>query len=291
MQHQTQGRLPAWLRQARRLNFISRAILFGRKQLLGTAAALLVVSQPVSAALHNNAQLAEQRQLFEQLSDQVAKGRLSQVRQNLDALDAYPLKPYLEAQVISQQLESLSAEQINRFVEQNMHLPVTESLQQKWLNTLAARDDWAGYRQAYQLFQPRGSHYKCLMLKAEMKQGILATQLEKVADLWVQGESQPKSCDSVFAYWQRRGGLTSPVAEIRFWNAVRERNFSLARYAEKKIDQPDGKRNASLLWQVRSNPERWLKPTTFSPNNHTHRIIVDYAVRRLAQKDMRLAAR
>lgn len=290
-----QQRWTGVLRQAHRLNFIPRATAFCRrvsqKRILGVAAALLVVSQPASAALHNNAQLAEQRQLFEQLSDQVSKGRLSQVRQNLDALENYPLKPYLEAQVISRQLESLSAEQVNRFIEQNMHLPVAESLQQKWLNTLAARNDWEAYRQSYQLFQPRGNHYKCLMLKAEMKQGYLATQLDKVAEVWVQGESQPKSCDSVFAYWQRRGGLTSPVAEIRFWNAVRERNFSLARFAEKKIDQPDGKKSARLLWQVRSNPERWLKPKTFSASNHTHRIIVDYAVRRLAQKDMRLAAR
>lgn len=286
---------PGMLRQAQKINVIPRVRAFCRrvsqKRFLGIATALLVVSQPLSAALNNNAQLAEQRQLFEQLSDQVAKGRLSQVRQNLDALENYPLKPYLEAQVISRQLESLSAGQVNRFVEQNMHLPVTESLQQKWLNTLAARNDWGGYRSAYQLFPARGSHYKCLMLKAQMEQGDLVGKLDQVAELWIQGESQPKSCDPVFRYWQREGGLTSPIAEIRFWNAVRERNFSLARYIEKKIDQPMGKKNARLFWQVRSNPERWLKPATFSSDDHTHRIIVDYAVRRLAQKDLRLAAK
>ena len=235
--------------------------------------------------------LAEQRRLYERLSGQLKQGQIRQVEQNLPALQGYPLQPYLQARLISAQLESLDAKTINDFVERNMHLPVTESLQQKWLNTLAARRDWEGFRQAYQLFQPRGNHYRCLMLKADMKLGYLATDLQRVTDLWVQGTSQPKSCDPVFAFWQRRGGLTSAVAETRFWNAVQERDFALARYAGKKIDQPQAKANASLLWQVRSNPARWLKPKTFSPDNHTHRIIVDYAVRRLARQDMRLATR
>ncbi|OOV86955.1 hypothetical protein BTA35_0211380 [Oceanospirillum linum] len=129
------------------------------------------------------------------------------------------------------------------------------------------------------------------MLKAEMKQGSLAKHLDKVTELWIQGRSQPKSCDAVFAFWQRQGGLTSSVAETRFWNAVKERNFSLARYAEKKISQSAGRKKTALLWQVRSHPERWLTRKSFSSSDHTHRIIVDYAVRRLAQKDMRLAAR
>ncbi|SEG19780.1 transglycosylase SLT domain-containing protein [Oceanospirillum linum] len=282
---------PDALTQAHEPNFMSRARRIGQRYLLGAFTALLMTAQPSFAALQNNEQLAEQRQLFEQLYDQVGKGRLSQARKNLSALDDYPLKPYLEARMISRQLESLNAREVNRFVEQNMDLPVTETLQQKWLNTLAARNDWAGYRQSYQLFPPRGSHYKCLMLKAEMKQGSLAKHLDKVTELWIQGRSQPKSCDAVFAFWQRQGGLTSSVAETRFWNAVKERNFSLARYAEKKISQSAGRKKTALLWQVRSHPERWLTRKSFSSSDHTHRIIVDYAVRRLAQKDMRLAAR
>lgn len=287
MHQQKQSGWAALISEFLTLGKTSRVSLSG----MISAWALMLLSPSLLASLHSGTQLAEQRLLFEQLSDQISQGHLSKVQQNLDALDAYPLKPYLEARVIYRQLESMTAEQVNRFVERNMHLPVTEELQQKWLNTLAARDDWAGYRQAYQQFQPRGNHYKCLMLKADMKQGLLATQLHKVTELWVQGVSQPKSCDSVFAFWQRRGGLTSSIAETRFWNAVRERNFSLARYAEKKIVNTEAKRDTSLLWQVRSHPERWLKPDTFSSDNPSHRIIVDYAVRRLAQKDMRLAAR
>ena len=290
MQQQTQGWLSTCFEQAQRRGFIPRLICFGPVKLLGTIAAILLAANPASASVHSH-QLAEQRQLFAQLYDQVGKGRLSQARKRLDELDDYPLKPYLEAKLISRQLESLTARQVNYFVEQNMHLPVTETLQQKWLNTLAARNDWAGYRQSYQLFPPRGSHYKCLMLKAEMKQGSLAKHLDKVTELWIQGRSQPKSCDPVFAYWQKHGGLTSSVAETRFWNAVQERNFSLARYAERKISQAASRKNTALLWQVRSHPERWLTRKTFSSSDQAHPIIVDYAIRRLAQKDMRLAAR
>jgi len=236
------------------------------------------------------AKLQAQRLLYDELNTSLNKGRLTYAQQRLDRLADYPLKPYIETKILSRQLESQSSDTINQFIANHQDLPAAAMLQQKWLNTLAARKNWRGYQSAYQQFPARGSHYKCLMLKAEMKLGHLASQLDKVTAMWVQGESQPKSCDPVFSYWERKGGLTSSIAETRFWNAVEARNFSLARYIEKKIDQKQGKKDAKLFWQVRNNPERWLKTKTFSADNKTHLIIIDYAIRRLAQKNLRLAA-
>lgn len=244
----------------------------------------------VYANLTSNSLLDKQRVIYQRLSDQLEKGQLVQVRQNLDALKNYPLKPYLEAQIISRQLDTLSPEQINRFISENKNIPAVEDLQQKWLNTLASRNDWGAYRSAYKAFRPRGNHYKCLMLKAEMEQGDLATQLDRVAVLWQQGVSQPKSCDSVFAYWQRRGGLTQKIAETRFWNAVQSRNLTLARYVDKKITDQNAKADTQLFWQVRDNPSRWLQESHFSVSNDHHRLIVDYAIRRFARQDLKAAA-
>lgn len=250
---------------------------------------LFIASQGLHASIVESTTLLSQRALYEDLSAKLAEGKLNAIQQNLAALESYPLFPYFQVQVMSSQVDSLDPRQINAFIKKHSQLPITEALQQRWLNTLAARNDWDGYKEAFGILQPKGKHYQCLMLKAEMKEGYLAHHLDKVRDLWTQGYSQPKSCDSVFADWQRRGGLTQDIAVKRFWNAVENRELSLARYVEKRIQQSDEKHDITLFWKVRDNPKGLLLAKNFSRDNASHKIIVNYAIKRLAGRDLKSA--
>ncbi|OPX54870.1 hypothetical protein BTE48_12050 [Oceanospirillum multiglobuliferum] len=113
--------------------------------------------------------------------------------------------------------------------------------------------------------------------------------MTNTTEIWQQGQPQPKSCDPVFAYWQKKGGLSSKVAEIRFWNAIEARNFGLARYAQKSITDKSALRDADLFWLVRKNPAKNLTAKLLNKENPHHEQIIEYALKRLTSSDLHAA--
>ncbi|MBB1487653.1 transglycosylase SLT domain-containing protein [Oceanospirillum sediminis] len=241
-------------------------------------------------------QLEQQRKLYQQAMAAIKKKKLADAKRIYPLLEGYPLQVYLQTEIYSLDLNNISAEEIDRFILENKQLPPVSRLQQRWLSSLAARKDWSGYLKAYQSYPVRGNHYRCLNLKAALnslkkKQKIPDDLMRDISGMWQQGYSQPDSCNSVFKRWLTAGGMNSQLAETRFWNAVEERDFKLARYAQTFIKDRKAQQDAEMFWKVRTNPARYLKKGVFEKENSHHNIIVTYAVRRMAGKQLEEAAR
>jgi soluble lytic murein transglycosylase len=243
--------------------------------------------------------LEQQRVLYQKTLHSIETKQLENARKDIRKLHGYPLQPYLQVKLMTKSLIQLPYEQIEQFVSQNRKMPITSRLHQSWLSSLAANKNWAGYRKAYELAPVRGNRYKCLNLQAGIKldqknnsansKPLSKGTMVEISGLWQQGFSLPNSCDSVFKLWENQGGLTSDIAETRFWNGIEERNFDIARYAQKKITEKAAKSDADLFWKVREDPKKWLKTSYFQSGNSNHNVTVNYGIRRLSNKSIPLA--
>lgn len=249
-----------------------------------------------SAPSDSEQRLIKQRELYTQALKAVKKKDVRQVERLLVELEGYPLHDYIQSSLVSLTLKDHSFEAIEQFVEQKKALPPVSRLQQRWLASLAAQKRWSEYLDAYQLSPVRGHHYRCLKLHAQIRlldkgQKLPDALMRDISGMWQQGFSQPESCNPVFARWKKQGGMNSDIAQSRFWNAVEERDFKLARYAQSFIKDKSAIKDAEFFWKVRNNPERYLKKGVFNKDNSHHSIIVTYAVRRMAGKKLTEAAR
>lgn len=238
--------------------------------------------------------LDQQRALYLKTKEDIRNDKLEVARQGVRNLGDYPLRPYLQVALMRKTLHQLPAKQIKQFITQNRLLPAAERLHQSWLGSLAANGQWKEFQQAYKLMPVRGNHYRCLSLRAKIELNYKEKSLSKtfkkeIDEIWQQGSSMPNSCDAVFARWEQEGGLTSKIASVRFWNAIKERNFDLARYVQSKISDKNELKDAELFWQVRKDPAKYLKPSYFQAGNSLHGITVNYAARRLSNNDLPLA--
>lgn len=238
--------------------------------------------------------LEDQRALYLKTKSDIKKGQFEAARQGLRNLYDYPLRPYLQAELMGKTLTTLPAKQIQQFIVENRKLPAAESLHKTWLSSLAISNQWEDYQRNYKLLPVRSNRYLCWSIQAKVElryaQKPLSNKLKQdIAAIWQQGSSMPNSCNSIFSRWQKENGLSSEIAETRFWNAIEERNFELARYAQKKISDKRALKDAELFWQVRRDPDKYLKTSYFQTGNSNHNVTVNYAVRRLSNKDLVLA--
>ena len=241
-----------------------------------------------------NLSLQEQRVLYLKTQNDIKNGQFETARKGLRNLGDYPLRPYLQAQLMGKTLTALPAKQIKQFIAENRKLPEAERLHKTWLSSLASNGQWQDYQEAYKLLPVRSNRYLCwsIQAKVELKYAKkpLSNKLKQdIAAIWQQGSSMPNSCNSIFSRWEKEQGLSSDIAETRFWNAIEERNFELARYAQKKISDKQALKDVELFWQVRKNPGKYLKTSYFQIGNSNHNVTVNYAVRRFSNKDLAVA--
>ena len=104
------------------------------------------------------------------------------------------------------------------------------------------------------------------------------------------GTSQVSECDPVFTYLNDNNLLGPVEYRKRFDLAVEAREFQLARWLARKIDQPHV--DEAALWiQAQSNPERFLNRHNPGINGPVYRKQLAYAAERLTYRDPEIALR
>ena len=222
------------------------------------AFALLVL--PTIAA----ANIETQRELFKSVYETVERGDWSPV-DGLSAseralLERYVLWPDLRATWLRANLKSAPAAEIDAFMQQYGTLRPARELRYKQAMMLARDGDLAGFRKIYeQFYQGQDiARLDCLALQAEIDAGRHARVNQRAIDLWLVGTSQVSECDPVFAYLDRNKLLGPVEYRKRFALAIEAREFRLARWLAKKIDQPHV--DEATLWvQAQSDPEGFLR--------------------------------
>jgi soluble lytic murein transglycosylase len=262
------------------------------RRIVGTVLALALCALPLVAA----AQVSDQRELFKRVYETVERGDWSPVdglsASERSLLQQYVLWPDLRATWLRANLRTVPATEVDAFLQRYGTLRPVRELRYKQALTLAREGDLEGFQRIYEQFYQGKSiaRLDCLSLQAEIEAGRFARVDQRGIDLWLVGTSQVSECDPVFAYLNDNNLLGPIEYRKRFALAVEAREFQLARWLARKIDQPHV--DEAVLWiQAQSNPERFLNRHNPGINGPVYRQQLAYAAERLTYRDPEIALR
>lgn len=255
---------------------------------------LSVVSAPAVIGQTHTTQIEQQRELFRTVHASVERGSWSEI-DDLSApdrqlLENYVLWPDLRATWLRANIETVPSTEIESFTKQYGALRPARELRYQAALNLVRNGDLAGYLRIYQQFYQGQDIAKldCLALQAEIKAGRIQHVDIRAIDLWMVGDSQVSECDSVFEYLDDRNLLGIVEYQKRYARAVEKRNFTLAQWLAKKIDQQHV--DAATQWRMaQANPSDFLKASRRRSGNRVLREQLVYATEQLTYRDPKIA--
>lgn len=234
--------------------------------------------------------LEEQREAFRTAWAAVERGDWEPAAERRSLLEDYVLWPDLKAAWLQATLATADAADVRRFLDEYGDLRPARALRYRYALHLAADGQWPEFLALYERHyrNRRVARLDCLAAQA----GILSGRADEVVplaeSLWLVGHSQVDECDPVFDYLRGAGLQDGELTEQRFELAVAARQFPLARYLARSLED---------AWLARAN--RWIEagrdPLAFveadaaCDGSAEHRDQLLYALQRLADRDARLA--
>ncbi|BFM06975.1 transglycosylase SLT domain-containing protein [Halioxenophilus aromaticivorans] len=233
-------------------------------------------------ALSDHKQLAEQRELYQKVRQQIDARQITLQQVPYDELGDYPLIPYLKFQDLNARLKQLPYKAVEAFLDDYEGTWLANRLLSNWLETLAAKQNWHDF-QSYYHPEIGGTDLKCLYLSAKKRNGD-PDALAEVAEIWNQGKSQPKRCDDLFAEWLDSDYFSTDIAWSRYVKAVQNRKLALAKFVRKKLS-PEQHGMADSLLQLYYNSERISRFHNMDKSKLGFEDLVHYGIKRYSRKD------
>ena len=242
------------------------------------------------------ADIDRQRTLFLEVYETVERGDWSPVDQLGDdqrrLLERYVLWPDLRAAWLRANLKKIDAAPVEAFLTRYGSLRPGRELRYRRALHLARTGDLEGYRRIYeQFYQGREiARLDCLALQAEVEAGRHDRVDRRAVQLWMVGTSQVEECNPVFEYLYDNNVLGPVEYRQRFQLAIDAREFELARWLGRSIDEAHVDEAAGWI-RARSAPEKFLSSYGQRPNTDKHRKQLVYAAERLTYRDPLAAQR
>ena len=239
---------------------------------------------------HSNARAddyAAERAQFRTAYAAAQAGASASSASDSEALRAYPLYPYLQAERLERDLDADAA--IGAFLDEHGNAPHTRSLRGAWLEDLARRRRWETYL-AYYLDEPDGSvTLRCHALAARAALDRSADLERDIAEVWLTPSSVPDACDPAFDWLRSRKALTADLVEQRARLALADGEAQLARYLAKSL--PASTAAPLLQWaSLIERPEKSIDDLIDNPGRRvdTEALLAGWTL--LARREPELAA-
>ncbi len=243
-----------------------------------------------SAAPGASQDVEQQRELFISVYEAVERGDWSAVERlppnERRLLKHYVLWPDLRAAFWRATLDKAKADEVEAFLNQYGTLRPARELRYRRALHLARSGDLRGFQRIYEQFYQGQEIAKldCLSLQAELDAGRTARVDFRAKELWLVGSSQVSECDPVFEYLGRNNLLGPIEYRERYALAIAAREFQLARWLAKKIDQQYV--DETSLWiRAQTNSEDFLLGYASRAGGNTAREQLVYAAERLTYSD------
>ena len=238
------------------------------------------------ASVHADQSIELQRESFRAAYPDAELGIWSLSGDDEQQLKSYVLWPDLRAAYIRAGMRRFPDADIQVFLDQHGVLKPARELRYRYALHLASQDRLTDYmtiyRQYYQgLELPK---LDCLALQAEIIEGHDKRVANLGSELWLVGNSQVDECDPVFEHLRDSGSLTTNLYLERFGLAISARNFTLARYLSKPLE--DKYRNEASMWiKASNNLQAFLENHDQIEESNGNRERLLYAVERIAMRD------
>ena len=255
----------------------------------GFAVAVLCI-----AGVAHASEIEQQRELFKRVYPEVERGRWDAVtdlsKTEQESLASYPLWPDLRATQLRASMKTAEHAEIEAFLDEYGTLKPARDLRYRYALHLAAAGDLAGYLQIYQRFYQGLENAKldCLALHAELEGGREKRVVKRAKELWLVGSSQAKECDAVFTHLESQDLLSHADYLKRFNLAIDAREFSLAKWLGRSVDQAHV--DTATQWlSAQSDAEKFARRHLNWTSDPVTRQQLVYAIERLTYRDPDLA--
>ena len=234
----------------------------------------------------NKETLNQQRKLYSQSLQLIARGDWRALRKQRQQLVDYPLYPYLLYTELLGELRYSKRVEITAYLKSYQGTVKAQFLQGKWLDYLARRGHWQSYSDVYGKYAyiPNTSR-QCNFHLAQYRLGNKPAALQAGLKLWSQGKSQPKTCDKLFGILISGGHISERLAWWRFNEAMLSRRYQLARYLERFFVSPSYKKRYAIYYQVHRDPRRISQHSNFVDHSEDELNILEHGLKNLARKD------
>jgi len=217
-------------------------------RLLAASVCVLTIS---SAARADS--LDEQRNRYAQIKQAWDQRQMETVQVLMPTLKDYPLYPYLEYRQLTDDLMNQPTITVKNFIQANPTLPPARTLQSRFVNELARREDWRGLL-AFSPEKPGTTEAQCNYYYAKWATGQQEEAWNGAKALWLTGKSQPNACDSLFGAW-RASGKQDPLAYLeRIRLAMKAGNTRLVTALAGQMP-PEYQTISSALIQLANDPK------------------------------------
>jgi soluble lytic murein transglycosylase len=235
-----------------------------------------------------------QRELFKQVYADVERGNWASVEAlspaRRAALEDYVLYPDLRAAWFRATLANADHGQIEEFLDRHGILKPARELRYRYALHLADIGHFDEYLNVYEQYYQGLDVAKldCLALQAEIDAGRTSRVIHRAIDLWTVGESQVEECDPVFEFLDDGNHLSIADYMRRFELAIEAREFSMAQWLGKSIDQ--NHIDIAAQWiNAQRNPESFVRNYKKLANDSESNRQIAYALERITYKDPELA--
>lgn len=240
-----------------------------------------LILSTVGLAQADAANLAQQRQFYDEAKRALAKGDSGPYRNYAGALRDYPLTPYLAYDDLTNRLKSASNAEVEKFLAEHGDLPQASWMKLRWLRLLAERGDWKPFLTYYDA-KLNFTELDCLYGQYQLSHGLNAEGNVTAEKLWLVGKSQPNACDPLFERWAANGQLTEQRRWQRTKLAVEAGNYGLANHLIKSM--PTLGARGALLVEVAQKPQILKQSARFTPADAAMADVVGLGLRRLARQ-------
>jgi soluble lytic murein transglycosylase len=257
------------------------------------APAVLVAALIGSAPAAPAGTLDDQRAAFREVWPAAERGDWEPVREKEALLQEYVLWPDLKAAWLRAHLDDAAAE-VQQFLEDYSTLRAARELRYKLALHLAKQERFPEYLEIYRRWYGKLNiaGLDCLALHAEILGGGGDGITDRGRNLWLVGQSQAEACDPVFDYLRGAGLLDRQLYQKRYALAIAERQFSLARYLARSLDERHLER-ANRWISAQGSADDFLRAAARGGDRSGDDAYLEqlaYAVEQLAYSDAELAA-
>lgn len=227
--------------------------------------------------------LDAQRKRYARIKQAWDSRQMDVVEGLMPMLKAYPLYPYLEYRRLTDNLADQSAGTVKNFIQANPTLPSVDTLQARFVNELARREDWRGLL-AFSPQEPESTEAQCNYYYAKWNTGQAGAAWQGAKTLWLIGKSQPKACDKLFSAWRASGSQAPSLWPERIHLAMKAGNSSLVTALARKMPA-EYQTMSSAIISLLADPSRVLTFARATAVTDFSRQMVASAFTRVARQD------
>ncbi len=259
----------------------TRIVLREYVKLLGILLILIPLVSIGSSELSSD--LEPQRRLFKVAQHAFRTNNLDTYERLKAKLIDYPLYPYLRYEELLGRLNQTSDQEVEAFISKYRNTPLSYRLRGAWLSSLAEAGRWSKFLAVYD--GRKVTSLKCQFYNASIKEGRPLNPEDVIKRIWQVGHSQPKACDPLFDWLERKGHLDSKKIWKRIYLAMEEGQIALARHLSQKLSTSD--QTKVKYWiRVHNAPDRELRSLSSLKDGGLTRRVVIHGIKQLAEQNV-----